>query len=88
MTTLRSTSTRPEVINSSHCRRLPWPAAASTFWQPFAFRRGGAGLRLAAGRSVRRTTSACGGERGDLRHGEGEKGELDEASGRACEITH
>ena len=31
MTTLRSTSTRPVVISSSHCRRLPNPAAASTF---------------------------------------------------------
>src|SRR6266487_856795 len=28
-----STSTRPSPISSSHCRRLPTPAAASTFWR-------------------------------------------------------
>jgi len=33
VTTRRSTSTRPAVISSSHCRRLPSPAAAKTFWR-------------------------------------------------------
>ena len=53
VTTRRSTSTRPARINSSHCRRLPMPAAARTFCRRSpsgrvgalrAGRRGGAGF--------------------------------------------
>ena len=85
--TCRSTSTRPAVISSSQVRRLPRPAAASTFWSRSRPSSIALSRRLAALRASSSSGSCgrCGGRRDVIREGSARGGRAGRAGreGRA-----